>query len=62
VDALLPVALVAGAGLVAWGELRAKVNGLRSDVDDKASKEIVVSIDERLDRIEMKLDRLVEQP
>ena len=57
---LWPVALVAGGGLVAWGELRAKVGRLRSDVDTKASNEIVehqyTEIITRLDRIERRVN------
>ena len=58
---LLPVALVAGGGLVAWGEMRSKVNGIRKDVEGKAEKDVVEvkfdSIIERLARMETKLDR-----
>lgn len=57
-EELWAAALVAGAGLIAWGELRTKVNQLREDVDEKASREIVASIDARLERIETKLDDL----
>jgi len=56
----LSVGPLAGAGLVAWGNLRERVNGLRRDVDEKASKEALASIDARLERIEGKLDRLFE--
>ena len=57
----MPLAVVAGAGLVAWGEMRSRVNGLRRDVEDKAEKEVVEvkfeAIIERLERMETKLDR-----
>lgn len=59
-EGLWAVAVVAGGGLVAWGEMRAKVNGLRRDVDGKASGELVEhqyeEIVNRLARIERKLD------
>ena len=57
-----PVLLVAGSGLVAWGEARARLSRVVRDVDTKASKEVVEQIDKRLERIETKLDRLMERP
>ena len=62
-EIIVPLAAVAvplvGAGLVAWGNLRANMNGLRADVDEKANKEVVEMIDGRLARIEGKVDRLL---
>ena len=64
-EIIVPLAAVAvplgGAGLVAWGNLRANMNGLRADVDEKANKEVVEMIDGRLARIEGKVDRLLER-
>ena len=55
-----PVALVAGTGLVAWGEGRARLHALTKAVDAKASRDVVevqyTAIIERLDRIERHLD------
>ena len=55
-----PVALVAGTGLVAWGEGRARLHALTKAVDDKASKDVIEvqyeTIIERLGRIERRLD------
>ena len=56
-----PLALVVGSGLVAWGELRARISGIRKDVDTKASKDTLEQIDARLARMEGQLDRLVER-
>ena len=62
IENLIPLALVAGGGLVAWGELRSKVNGIRKDVEDKAEKDVVNvqfnAVIERLDRIERGIDKL----
>lgn len=58
---LWPAAVAIAGGLVAWGDLRAKVGELRKDVDGKASREIVehqyAEIVNRLARIEGKLDQ-----
>ena len=56
-----PVALVAGTGLVAWGEARTKLRIVERDVEAKASKESVERMETRLERIEDKLDRLMER-
>lgn len=56
-----PVMLVAGSGLVAWGDLRARLAGVRRDVDTKASKEVVDRVEARLAHIDEKLDRLLER-
>lgn len=56
--AVWPVILVAGAGLVAWGDLRARVSGLRKDVDAKASQELV---SHQYDEIIARLDRIEKQ-
>ena len=61
IENLIPLALVAGGGLVAWGELRGRVNNLKQDVDDKASRDVMEAhfeaVLQRLTRIEEKLDR-----
>lgn len=54
-----PIALVAGTGLIAWGRIGAKVEGMRKDVDTKASTERVDAIDSQLKSIDGKLDSLV---
>lgn len=56
-----PVVLVAGSGLIAWGDLRARVKHVQHDVDTKASKEVLDQINGRLGRIEGALDRLMER-
>ena len=56
-----PAAVVLGTGLVAWGEMRAKLSSLRRDVDVKASTDVVqahyTALCAQLDRIEARLDR-----
>jgi hypothetical protein len=56
-----PIALVAGTGLVGYGELRARVTRTREDLDTKASKEVVEQIDRRLERMERGIDELVKR-
>ena len=56
-----PIALVAGGGLLAWGEARTKLRIVERDVAAKASKESVERMETRLERIEDKLDRLMER-
>lgn len=56
-----PMALVTGTGLIAWGRLSAKVDAVRKDTDEKASKEVVGQIDARLARMEGTLDRIAER-
>ena len=56
-----PIALVASGGLIAWGEARAKLRVVERDVETKASKESVERMETRLERIEDKLDRLMER-
>lgn len=56
-----PLALVISSGLIAWGETRAKLVGLRKDIDTKASLDTIKQIDAHLTRIEEKLDRFVER-
>lgn len=56
-----PLALTAGTGLVAWGDMRRQVSQIRREVDTKASREVLEQIDARLTRIENLLDRLVER-
>ena len=58
---LIPAAVVAGGGLIAWGEMRSKVRGLREDMAEKANREAVKvhfeAVLQRLTRIEAKIDR-----
>lgn len=58
---LVTVAVPTGAGLIAWGTLKQRVEGVEKDVDEKASKEVVDAhfdaVIERLERMERKLDR-----
>ena len=53
---LWPVAVVGATGAIGYGELRARTNGLRKDVDTRASQEVVdahyCEVIRRLDRIE----------
>lgn len=61
----IPVALVAtpitGTALILWGRTYARVDQLEKDVDDKVDKDVhdvtMKSIDQRLERMENKLDR-----
>lgn len=55
-----PIALTTGVGLVAWGELRARISGVRKDVDEKVSKDTFQQVDNRLARMEGQLDQLVK--
>jgi hypothetical protein len=57
---LWPIALTAGVGLVAWGELRQKVQRLRDDVDKKVDNATFQQVDTRMERIERQVDRLVD--
>ena len=54
-----PVLAVGGAGLIAWGELRARISGVRKDVDAKVDTATFQQVDKRLERIEGQVDRLV---
>lgn len=56
-----PVLATAGAGLVAWGTLKTRVDTVQKDVDTKASKESVDGVKDRLDSMDKKLDRLLER-
>ena len=56
-----PVAVVVGTGLIAHGRQSAKIEGVRKDVDEKASKESVSLVRADLKRIDEKLDRLLER-
>lgn len=62
---LWPIALTAGAGLVAWGDVRRRIQRAEQDIGTKASKDVVeqatASLNDRLGRIEDKLDRLMER-
>lgn len=63
---LWPIALTAGAGLVAWGDVRRRIARAEQDIETKASREVVeqatAALNDRLGRIEDKLDRLMERP
>lgn len=56
-----PIAVVAGTGLLAFGRQNARLDSVSKAVDEKASKESVTNLDARLDRIEGKLDRVLER-
>lgn len=56
-----PIAVVGATGLIAWGRLSHKVDAVKEAVDAKASKEVVGTLDSRLDRMEGKLDRIIER-
>lgn len=56
-----PVILVAGGGLIAWGRNNARHDALEKQIEAKASKDTVASLDTRLDRIESKVDKLLER-
>ena len=56
-----PMLVVAGTALVGWGNLKARVAGVQKEIDAKASREVVERISISVDRIEEKLDRLIER-
>lgn len=56
-----PVIVAGTAGAIGYGDLRARVTGIRKDVDKSASADVVATqyneIIRRLDRIENRFDR-----
>ena len=56
----LALGTIAGGGLIAWGQLRSRVDGVEKAVDTKAGKDVVDAhfdaVVQRLERIENKLD------
>lgn len=52
---------LAGTGLIAWGRLNARQDNLEKTVETKASKEIVERVEQRLETMDTKLDRLLEK-
>ena len=56
----LALVMVAGGGLIAWGQLRSRVDGVEKAVDTKAGRDVVDAhfdaVVQRLERIENKLD------
>lgn len=56
-----PIAVVVGTGLLAHGRQSARIDSVVKSVDEKASKESVTQIRADLERIDGKLDRLLER-
>lgn len=55
-----PIALVAGGGLIAWGRHQREVEAIKESVAAKASTERVNALDSKLDTIDAKIDRLID--
>lgn len=59
---IIEVAFAVGAGLVIWGSLKAKVERQAEDIHERVTLAEFRAFVERIDRIEDKLDRLLERP
>ena len=58
---VMEAAFAVGAGLIIWGSLKAKVEQLEKDIERKVNLDVYTQAFERLDRLEAKLDRLLER-